>query len=266
MTQPRELYSFVYSTGVVYSVTSADTPQTYLGIVYQPVTIGRDAINIDSELDKANINVTFDLDNTFASGWMASVTDALLTLTIFSIDIDTGTPSVAWKGRLMSTKPDLSSITMAFESIFTSLRNAGLRAKYQLTCRFALYGRGCNLSMSNFEVAGTLSAISGNTLTVAEAANYPDGRFTGGMVLAPDGSLRYIMQHVGNQLTLLRANVPLFDTFAAAEGATLAISLYFGCDRSTQTCLTVFNNLLNHGGFPYIPNVNPFGGTNIVLT
>lgn len=262
MSQPRELYSFV-SNSTVYSVTSADTDQTYLDVVYKSITIGRDAINLDSELDKANINVTFDMDNVFANGWLTSQASDLLNLTVFSIDADDSSVSVIWKGRLMSTKPDLSAITLAFESIFTSLRNSGLRAKYQITCRFALYGRGCNIAASSFQLAGTLSAMAGNTLTVAEAATQPNGRFTGGMITGPDGRAFYIMSHVGTQITVIRANVALTTLFAAAVGGTLPVILNFGCDRSKETCLDVFNNVVNHGGFPYIPTVNPFGGTSI---
>jgi hypothetical protein len=36
------------------------------------------------------------------------------------------------------------------------------------------------------------------------------------------------------------------------------VVLTVGCDHSTSTCASRFNNLDNYGGFPFIPSKNPF--------
>ena len=36
---------------------------------------------------------------------------------------------------------------------------------------------------------------------------------------------------------------------------------YAGCDKLNSTCHTKFNNIVNFGGFPFIPSDNPFTGT-----
>lgn len=257
MSQPRELYQFTSASGSYY-FTSADTPQTYLGQVYACVPIGRTEINLDGSVGNASIDVSFDMGNWFAQAWLQSQTDNILSITIFSIDNDTGLVRVIWKGRLTQVKPDMVAITMSFESIYSSLKNAGLRACYQLQCRHALYGRGCGLTMSAFATAASVTAISGSVLTVPVAGTHADGTFTGGIVQAPDTTLHYIMSHVGTQLTLIRANTGFSGTLP------LSVTLYLGCDRTKETCKDVFNNVANHGGFPWSPTVNPFGGTPIV--
>lgn len=39
------------------------------------------------------------------------------------------------------------------------------------------------------------------------------------------------------------------------------VKVYAGCDKLNTTCSTKFNNILNFGGFPFIPQDNPFTGT-----
>ena len=39
-----------------------------------------------------------------------------------------------------------------------------------------------------------------------------------------------------------------------------AVTLYPGCDHTLTTCDTAFSNSLNYGGFPAIPQKNPWAG------
>ena len=107
----------------------------------------------------------------------------------------------------------------------------------------------------NFAIPGTLGQINGDNVQVLEAANYPSGYFMGGMIRAPDGSLRFVIHHVGDVLTLSRKHEGLVEDSQ--------VTLYPGCDRTKETCISKFNNLSNFGGFPYIPVKNPFGGSSI---
>ena len=83
----------------------------------------------------------------------------------------------------------------------------------------------------------------------------PDGYYTGGMIVAPDGSARFITAHSGDTVTMARPLASL------AGGQTVAI--YPGCDHLKETCKNKFNNLDNFGGFPWIPAKNPYSGSSI---
>src|SRR3546814_2715916 len=61
------------------------------------------------------------------------------------------------------------------------------------------------------------------------------------------------------QLTIQRMPFTLITQFED-EGAGTAISLYPGCDHRRMTCKDKFNNILNYGGFDWIPTKNPMGG------
>lgn len=269
--KPKELYRFTEGSQV-WTVTSADADEAYNGETYSSITIGRDESEQKNELSKANINVTVSLDNEMGRRWMKSILDTVVGLTIFSKDIDTGTTVVIWKGRLSSVKPDAASIKLVFESIFTSLRRPGLRGKYQRSCPHVLYGRGCNLNKDDFAVNSIITAVNGVNVTATSAALQPDGYYNAGMIEGPDGALRFIVQHVGSQLTLIRpleslaeglANDGYGNGYGLAYGQFTA-NIYPGCDRTKETCSSKFSNLDNYGGYPFIPLENPMGGSSIV--
>lgn len=256
-----ELYRFVEGS-TVYLRTNFDEPYTYDSgsgdEVYVPTTMQRTEIQSQNQINKSSIDITFTLDDTMARHWMVDNVESVITLTIFEVDdTDVG---VSWKGRLTAIKPNLSDLTITFESIYTSLQRPGLRARFLRNCRFSLYGRGCGLDKAGFAIPGVPSAVSGVSVTVGVAASFPDGYFTAGMIAAADGRLRYITGHVGSTLTMMR-RLPSLETAFALGGTT--VTLYPGCDRSRAQCKTKFNNLPNYGGFDWIPTVNPMGGSSI---
>ena len=259
MTQPIDLYRIVMGPNV-WTLTSAPD-QVYNSETYVKTSIKRNGIEQKNEISKASLEVAIPIDHAIALNLLTSYSEEVMTVTIFTkIDGDVET---SWKGRLASIKPADADFTLNFESVFTSLRRPGLRARFQRSCRHALYGRGCTLDYTDFGSAGTISAIVGTTLTIPEAALQTSGYFIGGMVAASDGALSYIINHVGDQVTLQRVNYSILTDFALT-GVGTAITLFPGCDHLRATCITKFNNLLNYGGFDWIPDKNPMGGSSIV--
>lgn len=272
----NSMYNIIIATtsadSLTWTLTSADSDEAYNGDVYTSTAIGRDEVEQKNELSKANLTVTVSLDNEMGRRWLKTSVDAVVGLTVFRKDVDTGSVVVAWKGRLASVKPNEKSIQLIFESVFTSLRRPGLRQRYQRTCPHVLYGSGCNLSKEDFAVSGQVTNVSGKTVVFPAAASFPDGWFTAGMIEAPDGTMRFITAHSGQNLTLIRPLDSLSEAFAKqgyGQGygygyGGLIARIFPGCDRTTATCASKFNNLVNNGAFPFIPLKNPFGGSSIV--
>lgn len=245
----------------VWTMTSAEKAQTYGGERYVPTAIDRGETEQKNSLAKADLDVTLPLDHPLSEILLTTLYDQIVSLTLFNNDGTT--VSVVWKGRLASIKPDMNKLSMSFESIFTSLRRPGLRARFQKSCRHALYHRGCTLDPEDFATAATLDSITGNVLDVPEASGEADGYFRGGMIRAANGTLAFVIEHTGTLLVLQRMPPALVDQFAD-EGAGTAITLYPGCDHTRATCIAKFDNLLNYGGFDWIPSKNPMGGSSIV--
>lgn len=265
----KELFRFVMGTQV-WTYTSADASELYNGETYTPVPIGHSKIEAKNELSKASLDVMLDLFDPLAVLLLRSTNEQILSFTLF-VQED-GVYGTAWKGRLASLKPSTKEFKMVFESVFTSLRRPGLRARYQKPCRHAIYSSGCKVNPENFATLGHLIAEPTHVVNVPEAASLQAGWLIGGMLRAPDGTLRFIIGHAGDIITLQRAIPSLaVDYLAAGYGNNygtayggIAVKLYPGCNRLKSTCNDKFNNLPNYGGFSWIPSKNPMGGSSIV--
>jgi uncharacterized phage protein (TIGR02218 family) len=267
----KQLYRITEGS-LVWTYTSSDVNETYNGETYLAIPIGRNEAEVRNELARANIEVKLPVTNDLAIRNLREVVEAQVGLTVWSIDPDDGTVATEWKGRLSQVKPDGVDIVLVFESIFTSLRRPGLRKRYQRTCPYVLYGRGCGLNKDAFAVAGQVTNVTDVIVKMPVAASQPNGWYSGGMIAAPDGTLRFILSHSGDTLLLIRPLVSLVNAFAAfgygnSYGqyyGTVTATIYPGCDRSKEVCNNKFNNLLNNGSFPWIPLKNPVGGSSIV--
>jgi len=263
-----ELYRFVRGAQT-WTLTSANEQIVYNSETYAPAVIGRGNRESRSELSRASLSVTIDIDEALSQDVLSYYGDEVMFLTLF---INTnGTYQTGWKGRLVSKSPKGQELGLSVESLFTTLRRAGVMARYQKTCRHALYRLGCNLDQEDFADELLLVSASGNQVTVVGAAASGDGFYTGGMVRAPqDDSLRWVTGHTGEVLTMARAFEALNDSeFGYGENygnfyGGYTVKVYPGCDHTRPTCVSKFNNVVNYGGFPWIPSLNPFSGRSVI--
>lgn len=272
-TTLQELYLF-NAMGQRWTYTSGDTPVTYLGDVYEPVPIGRGGIEQTQDLVRTDLSIKVARDNDMGLLHLRYAPDSVTSVTVFAREED-GEFGVSWKGRVTGARADGSEITLICENVQTTLRQPGLRARYQKSCRYAVYSRGCGLDPESFAEPTVITAYDGKlALTAPGAAARPNGWFLGGMVRTPDGGLRMITAHAGSQILITRP-VPGLADYVAVTGYGLnygmayggaAVLLYPGCDRIRATCHAKFNNVPNCGAFPWIPGEsnNPFGGSSIL--
>lgn len=255
--RPIELYRFNQG-GVITTLTSSDKEVTYLAEVYEPTSMARSNLDQKAELSKSALEVRLPIGLAVARDWMNATSEATVGLTVFQ-QSDLGT-NVIWKGRLAGVKPGVADITLNFESVFTSLRRPGLRARFTRTCRHNLYGPRCGLDKDDFAEVREATAMSGLVVTIPTAAGDPAGDYFTGM-LEYNGTFRFITVHSGASLTLSRA---LPDLSTALLSAPVNVTLYPGCDRSHTRCIARFSNLVRQGAFRFIPIRNPFDGSSIV--
>lgn len=255
--QPVELYRFALGAQR-WTYTSGQAEVVYQGETYLPAMIRRSGIEQGHELNRAGIEITLPRDDAIGQQFVATSPAGIVSLTIYRKHLtDTADEVIVlWKGRVSGARLSGSELMLKCEPVATSLKRVGLRAHYQRLCRHPLYSAACGVSAASYRVDGTVAAVSGTTVQVAAAATRPDGYFVAGMLATQNGEARMIVAHSGANLTLI-APMP-----ALAVGQ--AVSLYAGCDHSTDVCLNRFGNIANYGGFPYIPKKNPFSGDGIV--
>ncbi len=268
--RPILLFEFVQNA-TTWRYTSRGEDVSALAASWSAVPIEMSEIEQGSEMSKNNLKLSFPRDHAFAAQFVGAPQEFPTSVTLRRGHEGDGNYAVYWKGRIMAASLDGPKAVIDCEPIFTSLRRPGLRAKFQKACRHCHYQRGCWLNKDDFAEQAAVLSLSGLSLTVQ--TSQPDGWFTGGMVKASDGSMRFVMAHAGQALTLLS----VFDTLAAqvAEGfgygqnygnyyGGIAVTLYPGCDHTIEVCDTKFNNKPNYGGWKWIPVKNPFGGSSIV--
>jgi hypothetical protein len=157
-------------------------------------------------------------------------------------------------------------VTLTAVPIRKAVRRVLPTITVQRRCNWMLYDTDtCGVSEASHKWAVTITANAAGTLTVS-ASNWtsdpiPDvGQFVGGFVeWHPNGDTSADLRR---QWVTTHAALRTLQTFIHEPTVPLNIAarvwLYSGCDRSLSTCRTRFNNVANFGGFPQMPDENPF--------
>lgn len=254
--QPIELYEFIQGESS-YCYTTYHEDITFNTKVYRPSSISRDKVKQTTDSFKNDINVKFKRTDDFALSFITLTPENITTLTVYrghvgDVDSDGVIDFKAyWKGRVLGGEVDNNTINLVCESVFTSLRRLGIRARYQYGCRHSLYSTGCGVNKDSFSNSGVIESIStnGTVLTISEASSQEDGYYSGGFIVV-NNVKKFIVNHTGSSIEIM-------NPFPFAVASRTA-NFYAGCDRSKTTCEQKFNNVINFGGFPYIPSKNPF--------
>jgi uncharacterized phage protein (TIGR02218 family) len=258
------LYQFAQGDLGTYRFTSQGEEVTHAGDQWIPEAISHGEVSVSGEIPRDTLSIKLPRNNEMAYRVLAEDPGVTTSVTIYRGH--EATPEdfiVYWRGRVLSAQASKESITLKCESIYTSMKRSGLRGRFQRSCRYSLYGDGCNVDRDAFEDGPfTVAAAAGAVVTVTGADGQVDGYYNAG-ILQYGPVLRYITSHVGNAITLIRPIEQIEIDLAASPG-DVQVSLFPGCDKTRITCNDKFNNLENFGGFPWIPLRNPFGGSSIV--
>lgn len=253
---PVELYEFARNAKVWY-YTSAEQNITVESNEYISVPIARTAVETNTEQARNALKLTTPRNFEIADMFRISPPTDIISLTLrrFHRDEDDDIV-VSWIGRLLNVSFEGARAILNCEPISSSLKRQGLRRLYQKQCPHPLYGQGCFVDETAHDITTTITNISGKTVTVAALLAKP---YAGGYIehADADGNFerRFIRSFSGLALTLSQ---PL-----STAAVTESVTVYPGCDHTMATCNTVYNNLPNYGGMPYIPTKNPFDGTPI---
>lgn len=223
-----------------------------------PAQISSGDFTNSSEFNRSILPLKFPRTNELAQQFIGGVPEQVTNVTIWRQHLsDTDEEfRVFWQGRIVGVSIDNDKVEIECESIFSQMKRTGLYRRYQRGCPYDIYGEGCYVDKYDYAEPLTITAISGSILTVPGADSFEDGFFSGGEIETENGLRRFIVAHVGGSLTLSRAIVGLED-LEDSSGEINAI-FYPGCNHSIDHCKNKFNNLPNHGAFPYTPPKNPF--------
>lgn len=236
---------------------------------YNACAFDRLTQSIDLEDDECSVTFRYFEDGPW-DNWLPGQLAARGYLTIYRADADAaGTFSdfrQVWKGELMTPTVDGAIVKQRAIGDNALFSRRGPRQVMSKTCGTMLFRPRCGLALADWTFSGTITAVSGNAVTI--------GSITRDNAEAlPDGFAAADWFALGWMQWLISGN-PMRDgilssteisggsvTVTLERGCTLAVSTSIkfapGCDHLGPTCREKFANYDNFRGFELMPAVNP---------
>lgn len=252
--RPIELYEvrigvevFRYSTSEDDVVVDAST--------WTATPIQRSSLPISPEARTQPVEITVPASNDFAQKYVDSVPPTRATVQIFRVHRGDLTDTVLlFKGVVKSVKfeDDGTQATLLVVPIEGALSKSMPRIDFRAQCNHMLYDARCKAVAGSFRYQGLAGSVSGSTIVVAGLdASKGVGWATAGEVVRANGDRRLVIRHVATDTLQL-----LFPFETNPTGET--VDVFAGCDRTIATCNSKFANVVNFGGFAFVPVKNPF--------
>ncbi len=252
-----ELYKFTCGEEI-FCYAAADVSENYQheGLVYEPMYISRTNLKYSEDFVKDVLSVTMFAATPFTDKWKDGRPEFPTTLTVYRGSFRTRNYTPVWQGLVRGASYNYSgtdySCELSCETPVVLMERAGLTRRYQVTCPHKLFSPLCGAS----QAANSFSVLLGNNINgyTIEVPSMPAdaSHFIGGQMVKADGSRRFITSAEGNTITLERS-------FAVTSGDV--VTIIKGCNKSFETCIGIFGNHLNYGGFPWLPSNDPFTST-----
>lgn len=266
ISKPVFLYEVVYgpSPQDVYRYIAEERDQTAMGAVWKAQNIKHGDITSAGTLDKQSLTLTARRDIDVWDLYRVGPPSYVVQLRIYRGQLDINEFSTEWVGRILLAQRRDSEVEFSCEPISTSLRNPGLRRKYQYGCPHVLYDdQSCKADVNLHTAAGSIIAIEGVTTPVVQFAGDQHG------VTAENIVAGIFRTYDSKGLMIRRAIVSAEDlgnrqfrlhlmTYAPDMAVGRIANVSKGCPHTFAACRDTFNNVGNFGGCPNIPTKNPF--------
>ena len=250
-----------------YGITSTDRELLIDGVTYSP-----DQGGIPSAI-RASVGLQTDsFDNTGVYGDANISEDDILLgrvdyaeVEVFVVNYETlaDGKQIMEFGYMGQLKLERNAYVADFASLTSLLAQDTIRI-LSPDCPYDLGDSSCGLDVDgspSFTFTGTATASSTRLTFTDSSMTKADGYFNAGLLIWTTGDNAGLYGEVKSYV-LGTATSPVTDpTFVFYEpmpfdiSPTDTYSVVAGCDKSADTCKDKFNNMVNHGGFRYLPGM-----------
>jgi len=242
-----ELFEFLVD-GTYYRYTSGSVTVVKGGEDFTAEPISRSALKSTDDINSTTLTIRTMRDNPFTV--VALTAQQPASVTVYG-ELSDSTWATIWKGRMVSMNMQGSEAEIVTEGLLSIIQRPALNARYQILCRHVLYGNFCGVTAATYKFVGTVDAVDGTALTITGLDAEANGYYEGGYCKFGTYDFRTIVSHIGDDIVIYNAVPGLV--------VTTAVDVYPGCDHTETDCGTKYSNLVNYGGFPWIPSGrNPF--------
>jgi len=261
LSRPVELYTITIGTDV-FRYTSTEGSFTRGGNTFLPVPISRGELTYGPDERASPLEIMLPAAHEIPRRYIIIPPGLAAVVSVQRTQVDDPDQEIIdlFNGQIHAVRFDEDG-ERAVLTVFSIEHDLGAempRFGYQSLCNHVLYDSGCTVDENDpaFKFTGIVSAESGSTITVIAAGSHnPDpGFFVAGFV-KPQGftDFRMVIAQAGDLLTLLLPfPVPLLHS---------VVTINSGCDHLVHGhCAQRYNNVINHGGFGFVPVRNIFIG------
>lgn len=252
--RPREFYTFAQG-GKMWRYSSANRKitVTYPGshiITYDAGLISRDRFERSQDTGAITVHCKVARTVPVAAAMQENHTFPMA-LGIHRHQMDTNTPIVMAYGDVAAIQQnggwvefDLLTGDAAFNQPFPRLTIDNL-------CQWQFTSGDCGVDAETIKHETTLISIDKSTILVADIeTGRPDGWYDGGRIIWNREEV-FIEKQIANELHI-------FGLMPTGSALADPVTLIPGCDKSMGTCITKWDNVFHHMGFPYLPISDPY--------
>lgn len=259
---PVTLYHFTMGNAS-WSYCSAESPVTHGGVTYQPAPISNNGSEQSGDVGSDALEIEVPRSAAITDLFIGSPPSASISLVVrdYHYGADGANPApVVWSGFVKGAKrTGPAMFVLNCKSLLSSVNRLGLRLAWGRMCPHALYDRMCRVNPNDFAVTLQIASVNSARILVEGASSFGNRYFSGGFIrftgIAGAIERRGIESQIGNTVRLMGTTERL--------SAGQSITMYPGCNRVARTCQNKFDNILNFGGFPHMPDRSPFDNTPI---
>lgn len=248
-----ELYDFASSSGQ-FHLTPHEFDVDLGGVLYKSLPIERNALSLGAEAAKAALELKLPPDCDFVrhllnNALTGEATSVTLRIALRDeVNDNWWIQGARWMGRVLGIEIADDVARIRCESAQVSMKRIGLRRLYSRACSHVLYSPACGATP--ITASATVSSVDGRSIWFTDVVPATvAGGLAGGWLQTQAGDRHMIVREFA-------VGIELLYPVAIPTGAEVLLTV--GCDHSTATCASRFNNLDNYGGFPFIPTKNPF--------
>lgn len=249
--RPVELYHFSIGTQNHY-YTSAPDSFLFGGNTWLPRQISRTSPAQSTEERRQQIEITIQTEDEVSSRFVGVVPGFPMYLKVSRFHRGDTEAFVLWSGAIVGAtyRKQGGECTLRGVTSEAAFSRPIPKFKYQGLCNYVLFDQNCKVVADSYKFTGNVASISGNTITVTGVSAEGAGWMVAGYVNFNDSDYRMVLSQSGDVLTLY---LP-FENNPSGQ----SVECFAGCAHDTTDCSTKFSNIINYGGFPFVPELNPF--------
>ncbi len=247
-----ELYKISAVGMSLFTYTDSKEAVRYHGLTYTPYPIKREKVNfsVDLRVDQTSVRLArnWGLDRAVTANLLSGAAFSITRVRKEAPDHDN---MLLFDGEIANIASGFSEIQLRAQTL-DFLNFLLPRREIQVACNWKLYDKFCSVGVTTFQSSGVTSQASatGRILNSTTFSGETNEYYTLGYVEITSGDNKHLKRSISSHTSDAVTVIPPFP-FTLAQSTSFKVVP--GCRHDIGDCEDKFNNLINYGGFPYVP-------------